>query len=86
MLCPARIDVHSKADRAKDWVKMMSDYHKSIAEWRPMLKLMAKFCELCHVKTRDYIEWFIEAGGGLSQDIATADEQQLAVSGSRRSG
>ena len=58
---------------------MMRDIHAAIGEWRPMLKLFSKFWELCHVKTRDYIEWFIEAGGGLSQDIASADEQQLAV-------
>jgi len=56
---------------------MMRGYHAALEEWRPVLKNMSKFSELFHPKTRDYIEWFIEAGGGLSQEIATADEQQL---------
>jgi hypothetical protein len=80
----ARIDVNTKAERAKDWVTMMRGYHAAIEEWRPVLKNMSKFSELFHPKTRDYIDWFIEAGGGLSQEMATADEQQLKVSACAR--
>lgn len=63
---------------------MMKDYHVATEEWRPMLKQMAKFSELFHAKTRDYIEWFTEAGGGWSKDLAAADESQLAVKKKRQ--
>ncbi len=74
---PIRVETMTKPDRAKDWVAMMADYHAHYDKWQPIMKMMVHFSELLHDKTRAYMEWFSEAGGGLARDLSTAEDAQL---------